>query len=245
MQYIALLLSHPSLAGTDISGTIKSGEFLCQLWYYQLPNKGSPVQNARSDPFLTANDKRFHTHSFVSKCFTSHKMAVQTGAPSESALAMAPTFHQEGTCSFPGQCMEDLRWKQWQWDRPLCVVPASSPHSHTHSLIRPARYTASSRRLLKNLRTAQAVNTSPQFTDSNPIPLRSVVLLPSRLFLGLVSVFCFPTTNRYVLSVRRPRCIISGTDRVICSKGSKFPLAIYRPYFHTSQGRKVNLTFHS
>jgi len=35
--------------------------------------------HARSDPFLTTPDKRFHTHSFVSKCFISHKMAVQRG----------------------------------------------------------------------------------------------------------------------------------------------------------------------
>jgi len=40
-------------------------------------------------------------------------------------------------------------------------------HSLTHSLTRPARYIASSRRLLKKLRTAQVVKTSPQFTDSS------------------------------------------------------------------------------
>ena len=39
--------------------------------------------------------------------------------------------------------------KQWQWDRPQAV--------HTHTIIRPARYTASSRRLLKKLGTAQVV----------------------------------------------------------------------------------------
>jgi len=51
--------------------------------------------------------------------------------------------------------------------RSVSFRQAAHSQSLTHSLTRPARYTASSRRLLKKLRTAQVVKTSPQFTDSN------------------------------------------------------------------------------
>jgi hypothetical protein len=82
--------------------------------------------------FFQALYKVCHTHSFVSKRFISHKMRSSKGALSKSALAMAPTFHQEGTCSFPGPVMEAVAVGQ----AALC---RSSKQS---ILIRPARYTS-------------------------------------------------------------------------------------------------------
>jgi len=219
-----------SVAGTDISGITKSGQFLCQLRYYQLPNKGSAVQNVRSDPSISFK----HPTSFV---------ILVLSLP--NALVPIKCAVQRGR----GR----LRNRLWLWRRPSTKdahvrSPANAWRTcggsggsgtgpsvsfqqavHTHS--------ASSRRLLKKLRTAQVVKTSPQFTDSSsslpcsqqPPLVSSLKVLQSHsfeirsfivphLFLGLGNVFCFPTTNRYVLSVHRPRCIISGTDRVIMFK---------------------------
>lgn len=140
-------------------------------------------------------------------------MRSSKGAPSESALAMAPAFHQERTCSFPGQCMEDLWWKQWQCDRPLCVVSASSPYS----LLRPERYTSSSRRLLKKLRTAQVVKTSPQFTEpssslpcSQQRPLVSALKVLQSHSFEIRSFITLPSISRsskcFLLPHHKPLC---------------------------------------
>jgi hypothetical protein len=150
-----------SVAGTDISVTIKSGQFLCQLRYYQLPNNSSAVQNVCSDPTISFK----HPTSLVililslANALVPIKCAVQRGRLRNRLWPWRRPFTKKAHVRSPANA-----WRtQWQWDRTLCVVPASS----TYSLIRPARYTASSRRLLKKLRNAQVVKTSPQFTDSS------------------------------------------------------------------------------